>query len=264
MLTLRNIIKKQGIIMKKILTVIYLFLLSSWGIADNHAPAFGGIETYSCNFNEGNDLGDVLAVAKKWNKFASKNFSMHYQGYVLTPYYRDANTQHDFHWVGVSPSFEAQGKVADDWLAKGSKMQAEFDSVSTCNALAQWGNMPVSLPEDGVPNEGFVSFQACNMKEGASLEKMLEADMKMAAFAKKAGISSGVMSRWFPISGQAADFSADFIVTRGIGSLGERGKLVDTMIKSGGMQMQNSLYGELQECRGGPTSMFVSVGGKEE
>ena len=249
--------------MKKIVTLIGLLVVSVFGVADDHAPSVGGIETYSCTFNEGNDLDDVLAVAKKWNKFASKNFSMPYQGYVLTPYYRDADTEHDFYWVGVSPSFEAQGRVADDWLAKGTKMQAEFDSVSTCNALAQWGQMVVSSFEDGVPSEGVVSFEACNMKEGASMEKVMEADMKMAAFMKEAGVPSGIMSRWFPISGQASDFSADMIVTRGMSSLGERGKAFDTAIKSGGMQMQNRLYGDLMECRGGPTSVFVSVGGKD-
>ena len=76
--------------------IISPFLLSAWGIVDNHAPAFWGMETYSLKFNDGNDLNDVLAGAKKWNKFASKNFSIPYQGYVLTPYYRDGDTQHDF------------------------------------------------------------------------------------------------------------------------------------------------------------------------
>ena len=118
------------------MSAIVLSLLSYGAIADDHAPSIGGIETYSCKFNEGNDLNDVLSVAKKWNKFASKNFSMPYQGYVLTPYYRDAETEYDFYWVGVSPSFEAQGTVAQEWLAKGTKMQAEFDSVSTCDSLA--------------------------------------------------------------------------------------------------------------------------------
>ena len=249
--------------MKKLMSAIVLSLLSYGAIADDHAPSIGGIETYSCKFNEGNDLNDVLSVAKKWNKFASKNFSMPYQGYVLTPYYRDAETEYDFYWVGVSPSFEAQGTVAQEWLAKGTKMQAEFDSVSTCDSLAQWGNVGVSVPEDGAPSEGVVSFQACTMKEGATLEKVMAADAKMSAFMEKIGVSGGVMSRWFPLSGQSTSFTADMVVARGISSLGERGRVFDSMIKSGGMQMQNSLYGDLMECRGGPTSIFVSVGGSE-
>ena len=60
--------------MKKLISAIVLSLLSYGAIADDHAPSIGGIETYSCKFNEGNDLDDVLSVAKKWNKFASKNF----------------------------------------------------------------------------------------------------------------------------------------------------------------------------------------------
>ena len=57
--------------MKKIVTLIGLLVVSVFGVADDHAPSVGGIETYSCTFNEGNDLDDVLAVAKKWNKFAN-------------------------------------------------------------------------------------------------------------------------------------------------------------------------------------------------
>ena len=73
-------------------------------------------------------------------------------------------------------------------------MQAEFDSVSTCDSLAQWGNVRVSVPEEGAPSEGVVSFQACTMNEGATLEKVMAADTKMSAFMEKIGVSTQLIA----------------------------------------------------------------------
>jgi len=50
-------------------------LFSVTAFADHHAPNIEGIETNTGNFDEGNGLQEVLAAAKRWNKFASKNFS---------------------------------------------------------------------------------------------------------------------------------------------------------------------------------------------
>lgn len=249
--------------MKKVLTVLCLSLMSATGIADHHAPSIGGIETYACNYNEGNGLDDVLSAAKKWNKFAGKNFSMPYQGYVLTPYYRNAqDQQHDFYWIGVSPSFEAQGTTQDEMLAKGARFQAAFDEVSNCDGQAQWAMMPVKTSEGGPSAEGAVSFEACTMLEGATLAKMMAADVKMNAFMSKEGVT-GNMMRWFPLSGQSSSFTADFYQVTGNNSLTERGKNFDRAVKSGGLQLRNALYGELVKCRGTGTSLYVSVGGKQ-
>ena len=51
----------------------------------------------------------------------------------------------------------------------------------------------------------------------------------------------------FLLAGSPKSFTADMVVARGISSLGERGRVFDSMIKSGGMQMQNSLYGDLMD-----------------
>jgi len=249
--------------MKKISIVLSFVLLSLTAFADHHAPNIGGIETYACNFNEGSGLQDVLAAAKKWNKFASKNFSQPYQAYVLTPYYRNAqDQQHDFYWVGVSPSFEAQGTVQDEMRNKGGKFQAAFDEVSNCDGQAQWAMMRVSSSEATPSAEGTVSFEACTMFEGATQEKMMAADKKMNAFMSEAGVT-GNMLRWFPISGQSRAFDIDFYQVTGNSSLTERGKNFDRAVKAGGLQMRNALYGDLVECKASGTSLYVGVGGKE-
>lgn len=247
--------------MKKIIFTVSL-LISSFGFADNHAPSIFGIETYACNYNEGKDINDLLGVSKKWNRFASKNFSMPYQGYVLTPYYRNADSGYDVYWVGMSPSFEAQGTTQDEMLTKGESINSEFLEVISCDAQGQWGAMMVMNAGDSVPENGTVSFESCTMKEGATMEKMMAADAKMNAFAQKIGMT-GSMLRWFPLGGQSNSVSGSFMQVSSNESLAERGKNYDRAVKNGAVQVNASLYGDLVDCQNGGTSLYVSVGGKE-
>ena len=106
--------------MKKLLSALVLSLLSFGVIADDHAPPIFGIETYACNYNEGKTLEDLLSVSKKWDRFATKNLSMPYQGYVLKPYYRSSENQYEVFWVGMSPNFEAPGTTQDEMRTKGA------------------------------------------------------------------------------------------------------------------------------------------------
>jgi len=188
---------------------------------------------------------------------------MPYQAYVLTPFYRNAqDQQHDFYWLGLSPSFEAQGTVQDEMRNKGQKYQAAFDEVSNCDGQSQWAMLRVKTSDEGPSAEGAVSFEACTMLEGYTQEKMMAADEKMNAFMNKAGVSGNVV-RWFPISGQSSASNVDFYQVTGSSSLTERGKNFDRAVKSGGLQMRNALYGDLVACSGRGTSLYLDVGGKE-
>ena len=99
--------------------------------ADDHmqVPAYGGVEVFGCDFAEGKDMGDLLDVSKKRGKWASKNNSQPYSGYLLQPYYYD-DLDDEIYWVGFSPSLAAQGIVQAEWLAKGGELQQEFDSIA--------------------------------------------------------------------------------------------------------------------------------------
>ena len=95
------------------------------------------------------------------------------------------------------------------------------------------------------------------------MEQMMMADAKMNALAEKIGITGGML-RWFPLGGQSSSFTGDYVQVTSNSSLAERGKNYDRAIASGLRQANASIYGELVECQGGSTSLYVSVGGKEE
>ena len=124
--------------MKRVFATAGALLLAAQGaFADHHLPQVQALETYACNFAKGKDLDDFLAVAKKWDRFADDGFSEPYEGFVLTPFYFNADTDADVYWVGVSPNFAAQGTTADEWMAKGAALQKAFDQVAP--------SLPISL-----------------------------------------------------------------------------------------------------------------------
>ena len=43
------------------------------------------MESWACNYVEGKGYGDLMKVAAKWDKWASKNHPAPYDAYVLTP-----------------------------------------------------------------------------------------------------------------------------------------------------------------------------------
>ena len=248
--------------MKKLISAIGLSLLSFGAIADDHAPNMAALETYGCTYNEDKDLNDLLSLSKKWDRFASKNFSMPYQGYVLTPFYMNANSQADVYWVGVSPSFEAQGTTQREERIEGESLNAEFSEVLNCSSHGQWGMRLVMESDEEVPEQGVVSFQACTLKEGVTPAKINAADEKMNAVRKKMGFT-GNITRWFLFSSRTDSFTADFLEVSEFESLSQRGEIFDTAIKNGMGQTYNSLYGDLMECQNTGTSLYVSVGGKD-
>ena len=92
--------------MKKFMTVLAAlaaFSSSSAVYSDNHQPVIGGVETLACNFAEGKNMDDFMKVVRKWDAWASKNFSKEYTGNVLVPHFfnemRNDFTGSDFHLV---------------------------------------------------------------------------------------------------------------------------------------------------------------------
>ena len=93
---------------------VLLFLSGAFfATADDHMPpAFFPIETYACSYTEANGLAEMLATAKKWNKWTSKEIPEAGFAAVLTPYLADRSAvSSDVFWVNMAPNFEAMGSV---------------------------------------------------------------------------------------------------------------------------------------------------------
>ena len=244
------------------ITLLVSFMTALTVHADDHmqVPAYGGVEVFGCDFAEGKDIDDLLEVADKWNKWASKNNSQPYSGYVLQPYYYD-DLDDETYWVGFSPSLAAQGIVQSEWMSKGAKLQQEFDSVTPCKSHLQLAWTRVFDETESPSSQGVVDFAGCAMLPDGSQEKLASADAKMNAF--NAEIGSAVrIYRWYPMQGANAD-TPEFYQAQWYDSLEAKGAIADSFITNGGVQMQNALYADLMRCEAGPSFLYNFVGGSE-
>ena len=109
-----------------------VFALSA--VQSSFAQDRAAMESYACNYVEGKGLDDLMAVAAKWDKWASDNNPAPYRAYVLTPIFATFEEVPEAVWIGFSPTSAQLGAVADTWLSEGGDLIAEFDSVVKCGA----------------------------------------------------------------------------------------------------------------------------------
>jgi hypothetical protein len=248
--------------MKMISTILasLAMLGSNLSFADDQSAAYGGVETFACNFKEGSNFDDMLGVAKKWDKWMSKNASGLYSGFAMTPYYFSEPSA-DYYWVGFTNNFADQGVNDEIYINKGGAIQKAFDAIEVCESRSQymWTRVRDTFSEP--VSGGYVDFAQCSLKAGADMSQLAEADAKMASFLD--GISNTTrIYRWMPIQGTDLG-GADFIQTQWEESLSSRGKHMDAFIQAGGPQQQAAIYNPLLDCTSGPTAQYVSVGGSE-
>ena len=99
------------------ITILCLLLsCSAFVAADDHAPSpFMPVEIFGCSYNEGKGLEDLLAVGKKWSKWADKEIE--YDLWDLPP--KEAKTlKEQVHWriwhkarLGDNKSIEILAKL---------------------------------------------------------------------------------------------------------------------------------------------------------
>ena len=146
----------------------------------------------------------MLATAKKWNKWTNKEIPETGFAAVLTPYLADRSAvSSDVFWVNMAPNFEAMGSAQDQWVAKGSKLAAEFDEVCSNDSHSMFVGQMVRRPAAEGPQSGYIGFESCTLKEGASTQKMLAADAKFVARQASIG-NTGMMAngRCIPSDGR--------------------------------------------------------------
>ncbi|OUX35766.1 MAG: hypothetical protein CBE21_10755 [Proteobacteria bacterium TMED261] len=225
--------------------------------ADDHTPSpFMPVEIYGCSYTEGKGLEDLLAVGKKWSRWADKNIPQSGFAGVLTPYLYDSrNHDSDAYWMNITGTFETMGSTMDDWSAKGAKMQAQFDEVCTIDSHSLFFGQGIQQPKNqDTGSSGMMMLEICNMKDGATPAKMMAADEKMRAQQAKMGTEGGMM-RWFPIAGMAREIEFDFLSIRFSPSMKAVGKNIDIFAKN--MGQVGSPYADLQDCASG--EMFVGT-----
>ena len=147
----------------KIIISLATLLLSLTALADDHVPTYIPLEGFACNYNSGQDMGDLLKVTDKWNDYADET-GVQYNAWIFTPYFYSEDQQADTYWIGVAPTWEELMRGAETMIApKGQKIQAEFDKVSNCYDHTNWG-LEIVRPSAEL-GDGVVTIQWCTLTE---------------------------------------------------------------------------------------------------
>jgi len=192
-------------------------------------PQGSALEIFQCNFANGKDLNDTLKVAAKWDAWADENYSVPYEGYVMTPFYqRKSDFPYDLFWLGVTPSFNALGIAQDEWAAKGTKLAEDFERVSPCPNHASIYSFAGRRPKNETPN-GYLTIRGCTNKEGSSQADYQAANAKLISYLDSIGVDAGIYY-WFMGAGTGIDQAYDYLEVMTHSSMKEWGIMPDNFI----------------------------------
>ena len=244
--------------LREICAAALLTVCATTAVADDHIPpSFFPIETYACSYNEGKGLSDFLKTGAKWSKWVNKNYPSAGFAAVLTPYLANVSEMSsDVFWMNISPTFEAMGSWQDDWVANGSALVEEFDEVCANDSHSMFVGQAVKAPTPNGPTTGYIAFESCSLKEGASMQKLLVADKKFRQRRASLGNDSPSI-RWWPMAGVSRQMEGDFYLMSGVDSMQSLGKNIDKAIAN--MTGEPGAYDDLVECSGRNVFSWQSV-----
>ena len=141
-------------------------------------------------------------------------------------------------------------------LAVGSKLAAEFDEVCSNDSHSMFAGQMVRPPAAEGPQSGYIGFESCTLKEGASTQKMLAADAKFVDRQASIG-NTGMTMRWWPMAGVSPQMEGDFYLVSGVDSMQGLGQNIDRSIAN--MTGEPDPYDDLIECSGRTIFAWQSV-----
>lgn len=180
------------------------------------------VELYTCKYNEGKGPADLDKVVAKWNKWADGHEMSDYSAWTLTPYFAGDEQDFDVAWLGVSPTGKGLGAGLDAWLADGSALQAEFDSIAPCDSHSMFAAVEFKQPPKRKdPSKVVISFSDCSIKEGKTFDDVAAALGSWSEFRSGQGSTAG-MWVFFPVYGGGGE-EFDFKYVASYGSFEELG-----------------------------------------
>ena len=222
------------------------------------------MESWACNYVEGKGYSDLMKVAAKWDKWASKNHPAPYDAYVLTPVFATFEEVPESVWLGFSPTSAQLGAIADQWMSEGGDLIDEFNSVVDCGAHTLSASRAVRAYEkEG--EAGIVQLRSCTANEGVSWGQIAKADQVWADFMTENNLPGGIY-RWGAGPGTAKDSKMDFYTVWITDSLEQRGAAIDQFREiEGASETYSNIYGEdsLYTCDKARIYYATPVGGSD-
>jgi hypothetical protein len=205
------------------------------------------VEILACNFNDGQDMGDLLAAANRFNGWADQNGATDYTAIVMTPFLFSNQVTFDTLWLGAWPNATAMGAGEAKWLATGGPVRGAFESTMDCGSHALYAAVAIRTPAGPPPeNGGLTMFRDCKIHDGRTAGEAIAALRQWSDYMAERG-HSGFDAVLFPLMGESPDADFSFKSVHGFASVEEMGRSID-LYTTGGVQRRNELLGRVIDC----------------
>ena len=200
--------------MKRILTAAsaaMLVLCSGSAFAqddDSDGLNWVPIETFACNFIDGNGPEQFYSVVEEWNEWMDDEGQDDYFAVTLWPQFFGERT-FDFVWLGVWPDGNSMGAGLDHWVNNGGEIANKFWEVIDCTSHTQFASARLRDYDSGDDDGSFVlDFSNCKFTaDGGGMEAYLGAVEQWNAYADEHGIYHGA---WMLIPIYGENLDADY------------------------------------------------------
>jgi len=170
-------------------------------------------EIYTCNFNDGKGMSDLMAARDFYLKQMEKAGIKPSQAFVWTPY--KAAVNFDFLWANNFPDMMTWAREADryDKSAEGQAADARFATVATCQAslanrrqfFQAEGELNVDQNRGAILNAG-----ACSYRRGHGPDDLDDLLNHVAAVMGSTGLKDGFIAYASVPSMGTGDATRDF------------------------------------------------------
>jgi len=212
---------------------------------EQELPEFAPVETFTCNYKEGMDSGDVDAAVDAWNEWMDKDGGNTYWAATVTPFYYGSET-FDIGWIGAWTDGASMGSGTDKWLSEGGEYAAKFAAALDCESHSGFASSKIKESPDEDEVDSFVlTFTDCNIAESDEEIDLFGAFKAWSAYATERGYKN---SAWvlFPAYG-GGDAEFDFKIVNAYDNHAEVGHDWD-LYAAGDYRKHTELTAAAYEC----------------
>ena len=197
--------------MKKVLVTLASTLLclgAGSAAADAHedgqeGPVWVPVETWTCDFRDGQGLEDLQEVTADWNELMDDEGVDYYYAALLLPNYF-GEVMFDVGWLGAWTDGNQMGAGTDMWMNVGGEVGDRFNEVCDWKSHTNFASTNIKpAPESEEDDKSFVvTFSNCKAHEDKKFEDVMANVNAWAQYASENGFENSIWMM-FPVWGES-------------------------------------------------------------
>ena len=203
--------------MNKLIAIMMLFSINAFAqeVAEykyDPGETANAAEYYIGSFNKGKDLDDLVDWYDDFAEFADSKGSVYDNMTVsiLTPYFHNDLSTHDFMWVATFPNQSEQFLGLETWVTGGGSKLMEKLPVTNSQVVNTW-QWNISSPSEMSPgSSAYATYSVCELEDGYNMRQVYDLYVDMAKYAQSIGDTVG-RKMIVPTAGHSLPDGKDFV-----------------------------------------------------